>query len=221
RGNLAGRDFDVLTRLRVAPPPGCPLAHFKGAETNDLHPITAGQRLGDGFKQRVHGAPRVLLGEAGFGRDPIDQVRLGQALHLPSRLPRAASIWNYRLSLSCSHHEQHSKKTPGACPPLVSLRQGPFLPAFAEKPRVFLCPVRLLRFPPHRLRRGFYKMKQISPPLPSLMILVSVSCSFFCAWGGMRCSLLWIPSRTRSCRDLPKKSEFHTLPGSFSNSSVR
>ena len=38
------------------------------------------------------------------------------------------------------------------------------------------------------LRR--YKMMQMSPPLPSLMILVSVSCSFFCALSGMRASLL-------------------------------
>src|SRR5690606_9337160 len=65
------------------------------------------------------------------------------------------------------------------------------------------------------------RIMQMRPPLPSFRILVSVSCSFFWALAGMRVSLLWIPSLTRSCSDLPRKSEFHTLLGSFSNSSDR
>src|SRR5690606_28299169 len=83
RRNLAGRDLDVGTRLRIAPPPGRPLPHFKGAETDDLNPLAAGQRLGDRFEQRVHRLAGVLLGQAALGGHPIDQFRFGQARHLP------------------------------------------------------------------------------------------------------------------------------------------
>ena len=42
-----------------------------------------------------------------------------------------------------------------------------------------------------------------------------------CASAGMRMSLLLRPSRTSSCRLLPKKSVFQMRWGSFSNSSSR
>src|SRR5690606_27692743 len=62
RGDLAGRNLDIVPRLRIAPPPGCPLAHLERAETDDLHPFAAGEGFSHRFKHCIHRPPDVLFG---------------------------------------------------------------------------------------------------------------------------------------------------------------
>ncbi len=59
---------------------------------------------------------------------------------------------------------------------------------------------------------------QISPPLPSLMILDRVSCSFCLASSGILSSLVCNPSLTNSLRDFPNILLCHIFIGSSSNS---
>ena len=56
------------------------------------------------------------------------------------------------------------------------------------------------------------------PPSPSLMMRVSVSCTFSCASAGIRISLPFSPSRTMSLSGLPKKDIAHIFCGSLSSS---
>ena len=66
-----------------------------------------------------------------------------------------------------------------------------------------------------------YKIIQISPPEPSLIMRVSVSCSFFWASSGILPSLPRRPSFTSSCSDFPKMLDCHIFFGSVSNSLSR
>src|SRR5690606_33499402 len=220
RGNSARRDLNLLSRLRVAPAPSRPLPHFKGAETDDLHPPAVGKGFGHRIKQRIHRLSGVLFRQTAARRDLIDQIRLRHRIHPLPRLdsrpgPAAAPLWEAAgdpnrkgmLSDSRSNYEPNSKK--------ATSRIRAFLrPHAALSCRSLM--KKLLQF-----RAELHNMIQISPPLPSLTIFVNVSWSFRCACSGMRCNLLWIPSRTKSCSDLPRKSEFQTRLGSFSNSSVK
>lgn len=63
-----------------------------------------------------------------------------------------------------------------------------------------------------------YKIMQISPPLPSLMILDRVSCNFCLASSGILSSLVCRPSFISSFKDLPKILLCHIFIGSSSNS---
>lgn len=62
---------------------------------------------------------------------------------------------------------------------------------------------------------------QIRPPLPSLIILESVSCSFCLASSGILSSFVCSPSFTSSFKDLPNMLLCHILVGSSSNSLSR
>ena len=63
-----------------------------------------------------------------------------------------------------------------------------------------------------------YNIIQINPPLPSLIIFCSVSCSLYCASPLILYSLLCSPSLTSSCSDLPNIFDSHIFFGFSSNS---
>ena len=64
----------------------------------------------------------------------------------------------------------------------------------------------------------FYRIMQISPPLPSLMMRVRVSWSFFRASSGMRFSFVCRSSLTSSWKLRPKMLDCQILLVSPSNS---
>ena len=66
-----------------------------------------------------------------------------------------------------------------------------------------------------------YRMMQISPELPSLMMRSKVSRSFPRAASGIWLSLLDSPSLTSSCRDFPKILDSQIFDSSPSNSCSR
>ena len=66
-----------------------------------------------------------------------------------------------------------------------------------------------------------YRIIQIRPLQPSLMIRSMVSCSLMRASPGIRLSLLCSPSLTSSCRLLPKMFDCQIFSGESSNSLSR
>ena len=70
-------------------------------------------------------------------------------------------------------------------------------------------------------RLFIYKIMQIKPPLPSLMILDRVSCNFCLASSGILSSFVCNPSLTNSLSDLPKMLLCQIFMGSSSNSLSR
>ena len=69
--------------------------------------------------------------------------------------------------------------------------------------------------------KSSYRIRQISPLQPSLIILLMVSCNLSLASCGIRLNLVCRPSFTSSCRDFPKILDSQIFVGSSSNSSSR
>lgn len=72
----AGRDLDLLTRLRVTPHPRLLLPHLEVPEPGDLDLVPALQRLLQGVEDQLDDLRRLLLGEADLLVDAFDDVRL-------------------------------------------------------------------------------------------------------------------------------------------------
>ena len=84
-------------------------------------------------------------------------------------------------------------------------------------PQIYDMPVKL-KIRPKRgvpIGRNSYNIMQISPPLPSFIILSNVSCNFSCASSGIFISFVCKPSFTSKYRLLPNILDSHIIFNSF------